>query len=80
MPKARAPTDAAREREAGPTAQHDVEALVRRFRVLADRCAAQPRARPYKERQSILLKMEMFFDYLITIVAQKLSELAFIEY
>ena len=28
MPKARASTDAAREREAGPTAQHDVEALI----------------------------------------------------
>ena len=45
VPKARASTDAAREREAGPAAQHDVEALVRRFGVLADRCPAQPRTR-----------------------------------
>ena len=45
MPKARASTDAAREREAGPAAQHDVKALVGRFGVLANRCAAQPRAR-----------------------------------
>jgi len=45
MAETRAPTDAACEREAGPAAQHDVEALVRRFGVFADRCPAQPRTR-----------------------------------
>ena len=32
---------------------------------------AQPRARPYGARQSILQDMEMLFDYLIASVAQK---------
>ena len=35
---------------------------------------AQPRARPWGARQSILLSMEMCFDYLIAFIALKLAE------
>ena len=36
---------------------------------------AQPRARPFSARQSILLIKEMLFDYLIVIVAIKAAEI-----